>query len=140
MDICKVLDMNPGLEMSSWGTLHFPEEKRIIEWLIQVENTQWKATRFERCKRAPEGGFAAIREGHQALLDEWFRNTEGKIRLQMICKEDVSEEQAIRLVMSELQKAGYPEPLKDEAASLRRMFKFCRTPAKTQVFRRFQVD
>lgn len=83
MNICKILSMNAGLEMSSWGTLHFPEEKRILEWLIQIENTQWKATNFDRCKRAP---------------------------------------------------------LKDEAASLRRMFKFCRTPAKTQVFRRFQVD
>jgi hypothetical protein len=131
MNICKILDLHPGLEMSSWGTVHFPEEERILEYYIQIENTQWKGLRYDSCKRAPKGGFDEVRQGHEYLIAEWSRNTEHKIQLQMICKEDVSVDEVVRLVLGELQKSGFPYSLEKEAGALRRRLEICgRVPVK----------
>lgn len=140
MDVCKVLDMNPGLEMSSWGTIHFPEERRILEWYIQVEDTQWKSMRFGRCLRAPEGGFPEVKAGHERMLEEWSEKTDHKIKVQMVCKEGISAEETIRLIFGELQKAGFPYSLNKEAEALRKRLKICGESQKQKTRTRFEVE
>lgn len=139
MNVCKILDMTPGTEMSSWGTIHFPEEKRIIEWVVNVVHAQWRSLRYGQCERAPSGGFDEIREGHEELL-AGLNLLHPKARAEMICKEGISEDQVIRLVLAELQKAGFPYSLTKEANSLKRLLESCRTPVPAKAARRFQVD
>lgn len=139
MNVCKVLDMTPGLEMSSWGTIHFPEEKRILEWWINVQDAQWKGTRFGSCLRAPEGGLKEIEAGHQQMLAQWSESVGHQIKMQMVCKENVSEEEIVRLILGELQKAGFPHSLEREAQMLRRRLKMCGQKSVTKP-KRFQVD
>lgn len=140
MNVCKVLDMNPGLEMSSWGTIHFPKENRILEWYIRVEDTQWKFMRFERCLRAPEGGFPEVKAGHERMLEEWSEKTGHQINVQMVCKEGISEEETIRLVFGELQKAGFPYSLNKEAETLRKRLRICNGSLKETARPRFKVE
>jgi hypothetical protein len=125
MNICKVLDLNPGLEMSSWGTIHLPDEERILEYHIQVEGAIWKSLRYGSCIRAPKGGFEEIKRGQEEMLAQWSENTGNKINVEMICKEDVSMSELLKLVLGELQKAAFPYSIEKEAQGLRKRLEIC---------------
>lgn len=142
MNICKILDLSPGTEMSSWGTIHFPEERRIIEFVINVANASWESTSWSPCKEAPEGGFDAIREGQTALMQE-LATIDPRFQAQMICREDVTERGAVELLVEELRKVNYPNSIEEEAAKFRKMFGICAMPSlakKLQPRRRFEVE
>ncbi len=140
MNVCKILDLTPGIEMTSWGTIHFPEEKRIMEWVVNVISGRWRSLRYGSCKRAPEGGFEEIRAGHARLIEE-LRGLHEQTHLEMICKEKVSEEEILRLVLGELPRAKFPHSIEKETAALRFRLETCAAPAsEVQSRRRFEVE
>lgn len=142
MNICKVLDLSPGTAMSSWGTIHFPDGRRIIEFVINVKSTDWHSTSWSPCKLAPEGGFEAIQEGQTALMEE-LATIDPNFRAHMICREDIPQISAIRLLMDEMGRINYPLNLNEEAAKIEKILTICAMPPlskKPPSRRRFEVD
>lgn len=142
MNICKILDQSPGTEMSSWGTIHFPEGNWLIEFVINVTNASWHSTAWSPCKPAPTGGFEAIREGQETLMQE-LAQIDSRFQAQMICKEDASEDQVVRLLLEELRKVDYPHSLEEEATKVRKTLSICHMPSlskKPSPRRRFEVE
>lgn len=144
MNVCKLLNLNPGYEMSSYGTLHFPEDNRVIEWQIFVEKSSWKSTRFGPCTPGPEGGYPAVRKGWEEVVEEWLVLddwSKKKSRLELVCREGVSVDDAVHLVMGELGKARFPYSLAKEAEALRRRLRICSEgTVRAKAARRFEVE
>lgn len=140
MNICKILDLTPGTAMSSWGTIHFPEGNWLIEFVINIESTDWKNTSWSPCKPAPSGGFEAIQEGQARLMKD-IAEIDSRFQAQMICKEDVSEDQVVRLLVAELRKVNYPLSLDEEAQKIRKILSICQMPslAKKPKSKRFEA-
>lgn len=144
MNACKVLDSSPGMEMTSWGTVHFPEEKRIMEWVVAVVNGRWRSLRYGPCQAAPSGGFDEIRKGHGHVIDQ-IADSHPQARLELVCKENVTAEQVVKLVLAELQRAGFPHNIEQEAKALRARLEMCARampiPGRgVKSRRRFEVD
>lgn len=142
MNICKILDLTPGTAMSSWGTIHFPEGNWLIEFVINVESTQWRSTSWSPCKPAPSGGFQAIQEGQERLMED-LAKIDPRFQAQMICKEDVSEDQVVKLLVQELRKVDYPLSLEEETTKIRKILSICHMPSlakKPSPRRRFEVE
>ncbi len=140
MDVCKILDLTPGIEMTSWGTIHLPEEKRIMEFVINVLNGRWRSLRYGSCMRAPQGGFSDIKKGHEEHLAAFDDLDPGKLKVQMICKEGVTVDEVIRLVHGELGRSGFPHSLEKEADALRDRIERCRMPVERKTKARFKVE
>lgn len=139
MNVCKVLDLTPGLEMTSWGTVHFPEEGRIMEWVVNVIRGKWRSMRYGPCQRAPEGGLREIEAGQRAYL-EAFKENEPAFKAQMICKEGLSDDEAVKLILGELSRAEFPHSLQSEVEKLQIRLELCRAPSPTKAPRRFRVE
>jgi hypothetical protein len=140
MDVCKVLDLTPGIEMTSWGTVHFPEEKRVMEWVVNVIGGKWRSLRYGTCLRAPAGGFAEVRAGQERLIEELSRAYRGS-RFEVVCKENASEDEVLRLVLGELPHAKYPHSIEKEQEALRLHLEVCGRPAaKVKSSRRFEIE
>jgi hypothetical protein len=139
MNICKIYDLSPGTEMSSWGTIHLAEEKRIVEWVVNVANGHWHSMGYSPCLPAPEGGFTAIREGQEELFYD-LAKIDPRQKVEIVCKENVSEDLVVRLVLGELLKSGFPRSVEEEARHLRKMLRACGSSLEKREARRFQVD
>lgn len=140
MNVCKILDLTPVVALTSWGTIHFPEEKRIIEFVVDIRGGMWNSLRYGPCIPAPEGGFPEIRSGQEKYL-EVFEDLNDDFKAQMICKEGLSAEEVGRLVLGELHRVDFPYSLTKELASLKKRLEVCGSPAsEVKSRKRFEVE